>query len=238
MIGEYVTRPPEYWLNMAGKLSLSLTQAHSLLDGKMNLTEPYMTLMAADKPSFLDLMQAMASGCHRVAIVDESGRICRIVSQSAVIGYLLNNPELLGDMNSMKISELGFPPVQVLKVPAHVAALDAFHLIAEHNVSGVAVIDDEGRLLAVVEDADLKRMTASKIQDLTLPVVEYLAKQRRGVKGADWNFAASLDDTVQQTLKNFSEQHVHRLFITNEAGKPCNMVSVTDIINFILAQSS
>lgn len=54
--------------------------------------------------------------------------------------------------------------------------LNAFRLMADNDLSGIAVVDDDGKLVAATSAADVKQLLRDPTASLKLSVEEYMAK--------------------------------------------------------------
>lgn len=120
--------------------------------------------------SMHDLVQTclLRGSSHRVAVyipIGETGlELLTIVSSSNVIRYLFERCDAFDSMASTSLADLGLVyrgiadrvPRGVIRVDASAAALDAFELMAVHDVSALAIVDSAGKLVANLSPSDLR----------------------------------------------------------------------------------
>jgi len=119
--------------------------------------------------SMQDLVQTclLRGSSHRVAVyipIGETGlELLTIVSASDVIRYLFERCDAFDSMASTSLADLGLVyrgidrvPRGVIRVDASAAALDAFELMAVHDVSALAIVDSAGKLVANLSPSDLR----------------------------------------------------------------------------------
>lgn len=90
-----------------------------------------------------------------LTLLDEEGVIVDVVTQSMLIDFLWQNLERIGNIADTKVSELhGTSPV--LTVQEDTKAIVAFRQMANSGVSGLAVLDSNGKLVDNISLRDLK----------------------------------------------------------------------------------
>jgi len=172
---------------------------------------------------------------HRVPIVDDDGNVIGLISQSKVINHLYKNVEHFPDSTAAKVNNC-FKPSKVVSITADKTALDAYRLMIQERVSGLAVVDQEGKLVGSLSCSDLKgSMESNLFHDLYLPIAMYLDKgtQQFDRKQSLIPVACTVDTTIYEVLHKLSSKHIHRLFVTNNDNKPIGVLSLCDIISMM-----
>jgi len=125
--------------------------------------------------------------------------------------------------------------------------------MTEKKVSGIAVVNSEGKLTGNISVSDFKlaHYENSFWDLLNLPVKEYLlrltdksvTKIRPHVfamvqeKGNDpVVVSVKLEDTLITVVKFITFYSVHRLFVTDATGKPIGVISLHDILQLLLSK--
>lgn len=104
--------------------------------------------------------------------------------------------------------------------------------MATHDITGVAVVDDDGKLVSSTSANDLKEFLRDPTTSLELPVVDFIAKVRqRGLKARHSATSVEGDSTMSDVIATLATAKGHRLYVT-EKGKPRAVVSLTDILRF------
>lgn len=109
--------------------------------------------------SLFNAVETMARrNIHRVAIMNNrvSDQLVGILTQSMVLSELFQRIHLLGDLRYKKVSELTDYWQNVLSVNENSRTINAFNLMAAHDVTGLAVVDNEGVLSGAISVSDLK----------------------------------------------------------------------------------
>jgi len=128
--------------------------------------------------------------------------------------------------------------------------IEAFRLIWEKSVTGIAVVDDTGKLVATVSASDLKKLRIAPIgeliKDLYQPIKNFLhirSNVKDKVEMAEFPCpqenlkVAKGDDTMETIFSIMVENSIHRVFIVDDTWHPTGVVSLRDIIARILEAS-
>src|SRR5699024_7256466 len=85
----------------------------------------------------------LSSSTHHISVVDENG-ISSIITQGTLFRYLAEQgPENLGSIVKKTVGELQFGIKPVVSVHPDAIALDAFKLMAEKKIGGVAIVENK-----------------------------------------------------------------------------------------------
>lgn len=226
------------------------------------------------------IVALMAERVHRVAVLDpETNMVVGIISQSGLLAKLAENMDMLGDEVTKPISsflprltsgttsgavtgagagtgEAASSPA-VLSVKQGAPARAALELMAANNVSGVALVDDTGRLVTNMSASDVRMMareSLDKFDVLELPCLEFVSRMREaaakaGVR-AHSNFVAdgerkvdraiciSATDSLMTVINLLVASHLHRVYVVDGEHRPTGVVSITDIMAIISGRTS
>jgi CBS-domain-containing membrane protein len=75
-------------------------------------------------------------------------------------------------------SPAGLCSLTVITIPAQKSALEALRMMQEHDISGVAIVDEQGRLLGNFSVSDLRSIMVEHLGALALPVIDFLQVSR------------------------------------------------------------
>jgi len=176
-----------------------------------------------------DAIPIFKTGIHRIAVMDQSGKLCGILTQGRLIRKLVDagwNPQ-------KKVLDAKFKTDQIVSVKSDVRAVDAFMKMFEENVTSLAVLEGD-RMVGTLSASDLKTLVKFDFPRLLLPVKEFIAEIRKEQgKKADFIVHALPDAKLKESIVSAMENHVHRLFIVDPQMKPLAVMSLTDIIKEI-----
>ena len=104
--------------------------------------------------SLREVVSKLSGSVHRVPVVNEEGRVIKIISQSSIIEWFSHH---LGEVHaSQTVNELKLGSRPVITVRRSLPAIEAFKLMETHNLSGLAVVDEDGSLIGATSARDLK----------------------------------------------------------------------------------
>jgi CBS-domain-containing membrane protein len=177
---------------------------------------------------------------HRVPVLDEDGKIVNIISQSSIIQVLSQKCTKEGDVDiDVPLSqhpEIGSKPV--LTVNKNESVINTFRLLEKKNLSGVALVDEKGRLVGSTTGKDLGRFLKNPtLATLNLPIFEHLQKIRSELIDIKTPSIALFEkDKLSRAVALLAATRVHRVFVVDdeEHYKPIRVISLTDILHYLL----
>jgi len=188
--------------------------------------------------NLLKVCEILAKGVHRVPVVNEKGEVTDIISQSSVIGFLNKNASKLHMELEKTIHELGIASKPVIHVGKETPTIETFRLMDNKKISGVAVVDEQGRLVGNTSASDLKLfLKTPSIELLQMPIVNFLNKIRQeSIDISTPTITCKSTDHLSLAIGKISSTKVHRLFIADDEGgfKPNSCLSITDILRYIV----
>jgi len=117
-------------------------------------------------------------------------------------------------------------------------SIEAFKMMLENRISGVAVVNDKGQLTSVFSSFDIKRENLNQelFSDLRLPAKEYLSKSNRYFKKEIDENAIQIcaTDSLDSVLEKVVKYHLHQIFELDENKSPIKEHSLCDIIRGFL----
>lgn len=169
---------------------------------------------------------------HRLVVINDDGVILNLVTQSRVVEFLAKNMNNIGDKLDMPVGE--FYNQGVFSVKEDDMAIDAFKLMNANRISGVAIVDEEGKLKGNISNRDLKvistdgslfwrlfskvkyfRMHARKESDQALP---------RGT------VTVTPQDTLRTVITKLIEDKIHRVYVIDQDRRPLGVISLRDVL--------
>mmetsp|Transcript_9964 Transcript_9964/g.15364 ORF Transcript_9964/g.15364 Transcript_9964/m.15364 type:complete len:334 (-) Transcript_9964:202-1203(-) len=184
--------------------------------------------------------------CHRVGITNGSGsnRCVNIVSRAGLCKFLAE--KVSADKLDEMLADAGLEyNKEIVCIQSDAPAFEAFEVMDRQNLSGLAVVDDEGKLVGNTSARDAKMAAIDQGKtEMQKDILSYLAavRQTQFAKGGKDRYPVCLihesDATVGRVLHLLAKTGYHRVFVTDEDSKPIGVVSVFDIIRFIVSKSS
>jgi CBS-domain-containing membrane protein len=177
---------------------------------------------------------------HRVPVLDEYGKIVNIISQSSIIQVLSKKCTKVGDID-IDLPLEQHPEIgtrSVLTVPKKESVINTFRLLEKKNLSGIALVDETGRLVGSTTGKDLGLFLKNpSLAALNLPIFEHLQKIRSELLDIKTPCIAVFEkDKLSRAVTLLAATKVHRVFVVNdeEHYAPVRVISLTDILRYLL----
>lgn len=176
--------------------------------------------------------------CHRIPILGENGRCCAIISQSALVKTLVayvSDEEL---EETLEEAALQYKK-DIISAVDTASAKQVFELLDSHRLSGIAVVDEEtGKLVGNTSARDIKLSVVSPVDaSMDQDILSYLAKVRQSTFSKKERYPSAHvaeDSTVGHAIRMLAKTGYHRVFVVDEEVKPVGVISVADIIRFVV----
>lgn len=178
---------------------------------------------------------------HRVPVIDKEDRLIGIISQSNIIQFLQKHKDELGAVLSKTIEETQLGSRPVIPVSTKATALETFKVMGKYNKSGIAVIDNTGRLVGNTSGSDLKLFLKNPekyARAFALPILDFLSliRQMDVSETKAPTITVSEKDTIGKVIGKLAATKIHRVFCADDASgyKPSAVISITDILKHIM----
>lgn len=172
---------------------------------------------------------------HRVAIVNNDKKIDRIVSASDVLVFLAEHDAAWAAVKATPIKQLfdNGRFVEPITVTEDSVALNAFQIMVEKHISGVAVVNAGGQLVANLSHTDIKFAGDDEFvpKDLFLTVKAFLLKKSRD-RSARAPIGVGPEATLETVLFQLAMFRVHRCWIVDRQQKPIGIITSFDILKY------
>ena len=141
--------------------------------------------------------------------------------------------ELKGD-TSIPLRQLSIGRAPVLAVSATTPAIETFRLMDNKHISGVAVLDAAGAVVANTSSRDLKHFVRSPRRSaLLLPIADFLAAVRADAAVEAPAVCCTPDDTLAHAMAAIATTNVHRVYVVDPAHHPLRVITLTDVMRYI-----
>jgi len=189
--------------------------------------------------SLLYAMEALAKEplLHRVPVIDDDRNLVNLITQSHLVKFLQLNLERIGPKKRKPVAEVNGVFHEVIGCNLNQKAIEAFNMMVKENVSGIAVLDDEGRIHGNLSLRDLKVMSTDGrlFWRLYQPLHNFIDKLRKEDEERPRRLkTVTVNDTLEDVINTLAEHRIHRLFIVNDDRKPIGVISLKDLLMEIL----
>jgi len=155
---------------------------------------PFYQILNTDNLKSCMAKMVTLSNIHRLPVFDLQGTFCGVLSQSQLIKLISDNLSLFTMIANKTVGDLRLGIKSVLSLKQSCSMLEAFKIISENGVSGVAVLDDNSSVLrGNVSASDIKVVdckNGGSFEKLRSPISEVM-KETMAKKDANfrhtWN---------------------------------------------------
>jgi len=188
--------------------------------------------------TLLDAVNKMASNhVQRIPIVNKDSQILNLLTQSAIIAYLAKHVDQLGPSIQKTLKELHFEKKPVISIDHNKSAIEAFKLMAENRISGIAVLDSDKKLMANISARDLRSIQRDErlFERLYYSVGEFVSHVRQAnYRAIHPSICCTFDDTFQKIIMRLAAARIHRIYVVDENRHPVSVISLHDVLAKIL----
>jgi len=214
-------------------------QVADLMKNPLGILTPYHPIELGF--SLFSAYEVMArSNLHRLAVVNADRMLVSVITQSQLVEFTFRNIALLGAKRSKLVKDMPYTLHEVYHVKPNDIALKAFSVMSEKNVSGIAVLDDNGLLVDQISMRDLKAMAPDGrlFWRLYKPVSEYLANVKNSrtdthaTERPENIVTVTLSDTLETVMGLIVTYRIHRIYVVESAAnkKPLGIITLRDIM--------
>jgi len=214
-------------------------QVNDLMKNPMGILTPYHPMYTGY--SLFSAYEVMArSNLHRLAIVDKDRKLVSVITQSQLVEFAFRNITLLGAKRSKLVKDMPYNLHEVYHVKPNDLALKAFSVMSENNVTGIAVLDDNGILVDQISMRDLKAMApdGKLFWRLYKPVSDYLNNVKRSrtdphsLERPNHIITVTPNDTLETVMGLIVNNRIHRVWVVDSVShqKPIGVISLRDIM--------
>jgi len=182
-----------------------------------------------------EVLTSFATGIHR-GLVFEGDQMVNIITQSDVVRHLAMNKETMESALQISLEQLTKEYVlcetKVVTANVNQSTADALKLLQSHTVSGLAVIDDAGKLAAVFSATDLQPLSSStNFKMLALPILKYLEAVHGLVKTPK---VCTMNSHLDDLFFLMAACKLHRIFMIDKDNNLQGVLTLTGIFCFLV----
>ncbi|EDO19452.1 hypothetical protein Kpol_1002p100 [Vanderwaltozyma polyspora DSM 70294] len=189
------------------------------------------------RPLYEACVMMLNSRSRRIPLIDQDEETSREIVVSVLTQYRILKFIALNcrETHFLKkpISELNIIAKGNLRsCQMSTPVIDVIQLLSQGNVSSIPIVDDDGRLINVYEAVDVLGLIKGGIyNDLSLSVGEALMRRSDDFEGV---YTCTEHDKLSTLLDTTRKSSVHRFFVVDQSGKLEGVLSLGDILRYIL----
>nr|XP_058948348.1 5'-AMP-activated protein kinase subunit gamma-1-like isoform X2 [Pocillopora verrucosa] len=187
--------------------------------------------------SLLDAVKTLVEHkIHRLPVLDPvTGNALYILTHKRILRFMFSSltqtspPEFMN--NTLK--ELGIGTYRdVAVISPETPLITAFHMFSEKRVSALPVVDESGVVVDIYARFDVINLAAEKTyNNLDITVKKALEHRADGFEGVH---TCCLDETLHTIIDRLTDAGVHRLVIVDKEGHCIGVLSLSDILKFLV----
>ncbi|KAF2072304.1 hypothetical protein CYY_006382 [Polysphondylium violaceum] len=179
---------------------------------------------------------------HRLPVVDkkDTNSILHILTHSRILAFMMKSlPQLPEKLLSIPIGSLGIGTFQnVVVVMTQTPLAEVLTLLSEKKISAVPIIDSEtSKIVDVYSKSDVTLMAKQGVlspTDLDLPVHQVLSTFTKLWQRPEQVYTCTRFDKLGDVIDKCLRKRVHRLVCIDSSKKVEGIISLSDILNYLL----
>jgi len=157
-----------------------------------------------------------------------------VLTMSDCLKFLVANSMYMREepMFEKTLQELGLGKIAPKTIHHLQEAAEGFRMMDQMNHDGLAVVDDQGRLIGNLSACDTKGITRVNCPILNSKLEDYLVRDNR----REWFYrplVLSPQDSLYHTIHQFVSLGKQRFYFVDNEGKPIGEIGRRDIINVV-----
>ncbi|ESO01212.1 hypothetical protein HELRODRAFT_112678 [Helobdella robusta] len=175
---------------------------------------------------------------HRLPVIDPvTGDALFIVTHKRILRflfiYIYDMPE--PDFMRHSLQELNIGTFKdIVYVKKDTPVIEALNLLMDKNISALPVVDDNMKVLDVYAKFDVINLAPNKAYtDLSVSVEKSVENKIRTFNSVQTCFKST---TLRSAMENITTAEVHRLVIVDSEGRLEGVLSLSDILKFLVAR--
>jgi len=182
-------------------------------------------------------VKMLESKARRIPLLDTNENEARDIVVSVLTQYrilkfvALNCKETKMLLKQIQHTELN-KPKQLSTCTMDTPVIEVIHLLTSYSISSIPIVNEEGKLINVYETVDvLALVKGGMYTDLDLSVGEALLRRSEDFEGVH---TCTVNDRLSTIMDTIRKSRLHRLFVVDNEGKLINVITLSDILNYIL----
>lgn len=190
------------------------------------------------RPLYEACRQMLSTRARRIPLVDrddETGRetVISVITQYRILKFIAVNNEQYTTLLKKPVRDIGLGTYHNLATATMSSTvLDAIHLMVEHNISAVPIVDKHNRVLNVFEAVDvIPCIKGGAYDELSNTIGEAISKRADDFPGI---YTCGVDDRLDSIFDTIRKSRVHRLIVIDDDSQLRGMISLSDILKYVL----
>ncbi|KAG5984148.1 hypothetical protein E4U55_005861 [Claviceps digitariae] len=190
------------------------------------------------RPLYEACRRMLKTRARRIPLVDVdegTGKetVVSVITQYRILKFIAVNNEHNTVMLKKTVREIGLGTYSNLAT-IHMGhtVLDAIHMMVDRNISCIPIVDSENRVLNAFEAVDvIPCIRGGTYEELDDTVGEALCKRPDDSPGI---YTCSAEDRLDALFDTIRKSRVHRLIVIDDENKLMGVISLSDILKYVL----
>lgn len=190
------------------------------------------------KPLYEACRRMLKTRARRIPLVDydkETDRetVVSVITQYRILKFIAVNNEQYTMLLKKPVRDLNLGTYTNLATATmNNSVLDVIHLMVQHNISAVPIVDQENKLLNVFEAVDvIPCIKGGAYDELSATIGDAISKRAEDFAGI---YTCSEDDRLDSIFDTIRKSRVHRLVVIDDDTRLKGIISLSDILKYVL----
>ncbi|AMD21290.1 HER011Wp [Eremothecium sinecaudum] len=189
------------------------------------------------KPLYEACCKMIESRARRIPLIDQDEETHREIVVSVLTQYRILKFVALNCRETRYLKRPLYEidiitSAEMLSCSMSTPVIDVIQLLATGGVSSIPIVDENGKLINVYEAVDVLGLIKGGIyNDLSLSVGEALMRRSDDFEGV---YTCTIRDKLSTILDTIRKSRVHRFFIVDDEGHLTGVLTLNDILKYIL----
>jgi 5'-AMP-activated protein kinase, regulatory gamma subunit len=180
------------------------------------------------------MLKTRARRIPLVDVDDETGRemVVSVITQYRILKFIAVNVTET-EMLKKSVSEIGLGSYGALQTASmDTPVIDVIHIMVKYSISSVPIVDEDKRLLNLFEAVDvISIIKGGAYDELTTTVGEALSKRAEDFAGI---YTCGEEDRLDSIFDTIRKSRVHRLVVIDDENRLKGVISLSDILQYVL----
>jgi len=183
---------------------------------------------------------------RRIAVIDrDTHQLYNLVTESMIIRFIHDRMATLGPVKDKPLRKCDGILKPVITVNESSRAIDAFAKMVDEKIGGVAVINDDGRLVGALSLRDIKAVSFDvkffwRLHQSVAMFLQRLEEEYTLRRGRPSRVQCLVpDEPLSEAIDLIYFEKIHRVFVVDDrkSKKPIGVVSIKDIARELITVS-
>jgi CBS domain-containing protein len=169
---------------------------------------------------------------HRVGVLNANNQFSNIISQSDLITFAASHLEYV-PFADRTIADLDLVRAPLM-IPMQTTFIDSLDALTSNRISGLGIIDANGRLVANFSASDLRGLTPEAFDYFDDSIMTFLTK--RDTVSIRTPITCTPSTKFSEVIKTLATEKIHRIYVEDADHRPIGVITLSDIMPVLKRQ--